>query len=84
MDNFPIPDCDGIPRGDWKGVELEARHEYDRKFADVFVSTTSPTTSVDGENRLGDCDFGIVVHRVIDGDPSLRDTTISWPIRFLF
>jgi hypothetical protein len=84
QDNSPIPDCDGIARDDWKGIAIDATYEHGGKFADVFVSSTNPTTSIDGESSLGDCSFGIVIHRVFDGDPGLRDTTISWPTHLLF
>ena len=84
MDNSPIPDCNGIPQDEWKGILTEARHEHGGKFADVFVSATNSATSIDGESRLGDCNFGIVIHRVVNGDPSLKDTTVSWPTHLLF
>jgi hypothetical protein len=84
IDNSPIPECDGISRDEWKGLMVEAMHSNGRKFADVLVSATNPILSVDGEDELGNINFGVVVCAIFDGDSALRNMCISWPIRSLF
>jgi len=39
---------------------------------------------VDGENDLGNNQFGVVVYEVVEGDSALKDMCISWPIHLLF
>lgn len=84
MDISPIPECDDIAREDWKGLTVEARHEHGTKFATVLVTATNYSMSVDGENDLGDYQFGVVVYEVFEGDSILIDRCISWPVHLLF
>lgn len=48
------------------------------------MTTTNSSMSVDGENDLGDYQFGIVVYEVFEGDSILRDSRICWPVHLLF
>lgn len=84
IDNSPIPACEDIAREDWKGLTVEARHEHGTKFATALVTATNSSMSVDGENDLGDHQFGIVVLEVSEGDSILRDHCLSWPVNLLF
>lgn len=84
IDDSPIPDCDNIAREDWKGLTVEARHEHGTKFATVLVTATNSSMSVDGENDLGDYQFGVVVYEVFEGDSILRDQCLCWPVHLLF
>lgn len=84
VDLSPIPDCEGIKRDGWDGKVLEAKYDEGSLFAEVLVVEVEPSASVDGQSRLGVDNVGVAVLDVIDGDPNLKDTTISWPVRGLF
>lgn len=71
-----MPNCDGISRDEWKCFRVEAKHEQWGVFANVYVSTTNPLTSVDGKCTLGNSNFEIVIHH-IKNNPSLTDMTMS-------
>ena len=80
----PIPDCEGIARDGWSGKALLARHGDGSDFAEVIIITASPGACIDGQSRLGKDDVGIVVLEVFNGDPSIGDTCLRWPMRRLF
>ena len=63
---------------------LLARHADGSDFADVIITTTNPNACIDGDNRLGPNEMGIVVLKVYNGNPNIGDACLRWPIHQLF
>ena len=83
-DCSPIPDCEGIPRDGWSGKVLLARHIDGSDFAEAIIIASNPNSCIDGQSRFSEDDVGIVVLEVLNGDPSIGDTCLRWPMRQLF
>jgi len=83
-DTNPIPNCDGIDRDGWSGKALLARHADGSDFVEVIIISSNPNACVDGRNKLGMDDVGIVVLEVYSGDPDLGDLCLRLPMRQVF
>ena len=61
-----------------------ARHVDGSDFAEVIIIAANPNACIDGESPLGMDDVGIVVMEVLNGDSTIGDTCLRWPMRQLF